>query len=108
MADTVYASFSDLAMAEKAVGALMDHGIDSENISLVSSETSRTDYPVRSTDTTAGDSLQDTEDVAKTGFTTTTPGDAAAGARAIATLRFLGDAILTDVAGLRAALDRRY
>jgi nicotinamidase-related amidase len=31
-------------------------------------------------------------------------GDAAAGARSLETLRFLGDAILTDVAGFRAAL----
>lgn len=31
-------------------------------------------------------------------------GDAAAGARALETLRFLGDALLTDVAGLRTAL----
>jgi hypothetical protein len=31
-------------------------------------------------------------------------GDPAAGARALETLRFLGDALLTDVAGFRAAL----
>lgn len=37
MAETLYASFSDAALAEKAVGALLDHGARNEDITLVAS-----------------------------------------------------------------------
>src|ERR1700680_2232782 len=36
---TLYASFEDASMAEKATGALIDHGVRSEDISLVAHET---------------------------------------------------------------------
>lgn len=38
MAHTIYASFADAALAEKAVGALLDHGAENKDISLVSRE----------------------------------------------------------------------
>ena len=38
MADTIYASFSDAALAEKAAGALLDHGVRAEDLSLVQNE----------------------------------------------------------------------
>jgi hypothetical protein len=37
MAETLYASFADASQAEKAVGALMDYGVRSEDLSLVTS-----------------------------------------------------------------------
>ena len=132
MAQTIYASFADASLAEKAAGALLDYGVRNEDISLVSRErgtdedTSRRDYtahsatlaeregtttyadrneaaPVREeptgsriysttdTDYTDRDSNTTvidhstgqgdrTELAAKQGLSTTTPGDAAAGA----------------------------
>jgi hypothetical protein len=38
MANTLYASFVDAAMAEKAAGALLDHGVKAEDLSLVQHE----------------------------------------------------------------------
>ena len=35
MAQTLYASFADAALAEKAAGALLDYGVRQEDISLV-------------------------------------------------------------------------
>ncbi len=60
-------------MAEKAAGALLDHGVKSEHISIVMPEgfTSR-----RADDGEGGEHI---EDVASTGVTTTTAADAAAG-----------------------------
>lgn len=39
MSHTIYASFADPADAERAVGALLDHGLKNEQISLAHSET---------------------------------------------------------------------
>ena len=39
MANTIYASFADAALAEKAAGALLDHGVRAEDISVVNSRT---------------------------------------------------------------------
>src|SRR5579872_4376852 len=38
MAQTLYASFADASLAEKAAGALLDHGVRNEDISLISRE----------------------------------------------------------------------
>ncbi|HSI72238.1 MAG TPA: hypothetical protein VK934_03605 [Fimbriimonas sp.] len=37
MGNTIYASFADPSLAEKAAGALLDHGVRSEDLSIVSS-----------------------------------------------------------------------
>lgn len=58
-----YAKFSDLQLAERAVGALLDHGVAKKDISLVG-PADGTDHDAR----------------AKNGVTTTTGADAAAGA----------------------------
>ena len=59
----LYAKFSDLQLAERAVGALLDHGVAKNDISLVGPPDG-TDHEAR----------------AKNGITTTTGKDAAAGA----------------------------
>lgn len=74
MTNTIYASFTDPAMAEKTVGALLDHGIKSDHISVVFPEGYKTQY---SNNVVTG---QDIEDSGKKGISTTTGGDAAAGA----------------------------
>ena len=38
MANTLYAAFADAALAEKAAGALLDHGVRAEDLSLVQHE----------------------------------------------------------------------
>lgn len=38
MANTLYASFVDAALAEKAAGALLDHGVRAEDLSLIQNE----------------------------------------------------------------------
>lgn len=97
-AETIYAMFVDSAMAEKAAGALMDHGVKSDDISIVSktaedeederdianasgegysASNSQSDLRDHSTD---ADHSDKTEHQAKSGLSTTTPGDAAAGA----------------------------
>ncbi len=65
---TIYASFSDPTAAENASGALLDHGLAAENLSILVGEGST--YARKFAD----------EDVAKKGITTTTPSDAATGA----------------------------
>jgi len=111
MAQTIYASFADAALAEKAAGALLDYGVRNEDISLVSRDRgeenredvdeTRRDYTAhsatlaereagtttwtdRDSNTTAIDHTtgehDKTEKAAKQGISTTTPGDAAAGA----------------------------
>ncbi|HEY0866303.1 MAG TPA: hypothetical protein VGE01_02935 [Fimbriimonas sp.] len=39
MANTIYAAFNDASLAEKAAGALLDHGVRSEDISVVRGQT---------------------------------------------------------------------
>ena len=58
----LYATFSDIHLAERAVGALLDHGVAKNDISLV------------------GPPGHDHDARAKNGITTTTAQDAAAGA----------------------------
>jgi uncharacterized membrane protein len=38
MANTLYAAFEDVSLAEKAVGALLDHGVRAEDVSVVANE----------------------------------------------------------------------
>lgn len=69
--ETLYASFADVALAQKAAGALLDHGVEKDHMSLVSHM--------------GGESLEDDDDhdvveTAKSGISTTTAGDAASGA----------------------------
>ncbi len=70
-----YATFTDPDMAQKAAGALLDHGVRAEHISIVFPEGYRTtSHDDKET------SAEDTEHSALSGITTTTMGDANAGA----------------------------
>lgn len=60
----LYASFSDYKNAERAVGALLDHGINNEDVSLIARNQDGKNH----------------ESHAEHGITTTTGADAAAGA----------------------------
>lgn len=72
---TLYASFPSFDMAEKAVGALIDQGARSIDISLVANVPPDSKMHDRAEAT-----ARVAEADAKTGITTTTPGDAAIGA----------------------------
>ncbi len=74
MTTTIYATFVDPDMATKAAGALMDHGVRSEHISIVLPEgySQRDGFPE--------ESAEHNQDIAERGITTTTGGDAAKGA----------------------------
>lgn len=70
----IYASFNDTTMAKDAVGALLDHGVKAEDVTLV--------LPV-SKDRDLGEETNRAEatvDKAESGITTTTQDDAAVGA----------------------------
>lgn len=71
----LYASFADPVMAEKAVGALMDQGVKSEDISLVFSEA----YVKTKGGVSTMHEAKDVVEEAKRGVTTTTEADAAVG-----------------------------
>jgi hypothetical protein len=71
---TLYASFADTSLAERAAGALLDHGVRPDGISLVSKAV----YEAMVED--PADNRKDPEFAAKTGLSVTTPGDAVAGA----------------------------
>src|SRR5687767_12498422 len=104
---TVYASFSDHDLAEKATGALLDHGVRAEDISLVASErTSPVTEDVAVDDEyntvavgRAGAVYEDQELGAKTGLSTTTTADAASGAAKGAGIG-LGVGVLAGLASL--------
>jgi hypothetical protein len=76
MTTTLYASFERIEDAEKATGALMDHGLSPSDISLIAHEThiDRKGYVHTVEDDEVG------EEASKTGITTTTSEDAEAGA----------------------------
>lgn len=78
MVETVYASFADPADAERAVGALLDHGVKDEDISLVAHEAYRRDEMLADMDDDERD--EDPVAAAKHGISTTTGADAASGA----------------------------
>lgn len=118
MADTLYASFADTAAAERATGALLDRGIRSEDISLVSHESHH--HAVSSTVDQldeAEDRDQDPVEVAKHGISTTTAADAGSGAitgagvglgvgtiAAVASLFLPGIGLVTGGGALAAAI----
>jgi hypothetical protein len=79
MAETLYASFADASLAERAVGALLDHGVRGEDISLIACE-SYGRGRAAAEDTASEAEVEDPVLAGKSGLTTTTPGDAAAGA----------------------------
>lgn len=70
MANTLYASFADAAMAEKAAGALLDHGVRAEDLSLVQHE-SRYNLPTTVAEDTGVSPSAEGE---MTGATTDSPG----------------------------------
>jgi len=76
MREVLYASFPDATLAEKAVGALMDHGVHEDDISLIFSEA----YARTDTDGNVILEEKNPVEVAKQGITTTTSLDTAAGA----------------------------
>jgi hypothetical protein len=103
MSETLYATFDDAALAEKAVGALLDYGVRHEDISILSKEpsayrTEQANWPARDdryinqpinnaeyvnrpiTNNTSVDSAEHTENAAKGGLSTTTAADAEVGA----------------------------
>ena len=87
-----YTSFPTVALAESAIGALMDHGVAKEDISVVADER----HNLASGD---GASLEDIESKGKTGITTTTGKDAAAGAA-----KGAGVGVVVGVLGALASL----
>ncbi len=105
MSNTLYATFSNPEEAEKAAGALLDHGVKPEDLSIVrkhlegftpittpattaSNVLLASDAPIEpaitgsvyGTTPTETTTAEDIEDVAKHGITTTTAGDMGAGA----------------------------
>jgi len=71
---TLYASFTDAGTAERAAGALIDHGAAMEDISIIANET----YATARGEHEQARALS-AEDSAKTGISTTTAADVAAG-----------------------------
>lgn len=89
MANTIYAAFADPSQAEKAAGALLDHGVRPQDLSVVRSHSG--DLTVTTSHGTVGrssdgypdvitDTSGDVEASAKQGISTTTAADAGAGA----------------------------
>lgn len=75
MRATMYASFTTGESAERAIGALLDHGVSANDVSVVFHEN------FRGFGTPPNfDNIQKIRDTAETGITTTTGPDAAAGA----------------------------
>lgn len=72
---TLYAAFSDASAAERAAGALLDNGAIQSDISVLANEGFSSTRAV-----IANQNATDAEVSAKTGISTTTPGDVAAGA----------------------------
>lgn len=106
---TIYASFADLDMAEKATGALMDFGVDENDISLVVHEKLATGAAVESAATDESyhtmvvdrdAPVYEREELgAKSGISTTTLEDAGVGAAKGAGIG-LGVGVLAGLASL--------
>jgi hypothetical protein len=116
MVETIYASFADPASAERAVGALLDHGVKDQDISLVAHEAHRRDEVMANADDD-DDHDEDPVATAKHGISTTTGADAASGAitgagvglgvgavAAIASMFIPGVGLITGGGALAAAL----
>ncbi|MDQ2986694.1 MAG: hypothetical protein M3R13_08215 [Armatimonadota bacterium] len=110
MKQTIYASFADIEMAEKATGALLDFGMRDEDISLVANEKHlnrvpavsevavNDDYNTIAVDRNAP--VYEREDLgAKAGISTTTGADAGVGAAKGAGVG-LGVGVLAGLASL--------
>jgi hypothetical protein len=110
MNQTIYASFADIELAEKATGALMDYGMRSEDISLIAHENHVNRYAAVNEE--AVDDSYNTMVVdrtapvyekeglgAKSGLSTTTAADAGVGAAKGAGIG-LGVGVLAGLASL--------
>jgi len=92
MAHNIFASFPSAEAAEKALGALLDHGVRSEDISVIFNR------PGEVGEVDGGKTI-DIREHAEKGITTTTPEDAAAGAGSGAAIG-LGIGALAGLASL--------
>ncbi|MEZ0324352.1 MAG: hypothetical protein ACAH95_00455 [Fimbriimonas sp.] len=71
MGNTIYASFADPSNAEKAAGALLDHGVRAEDLSIVSSHTDASGHTTTTTSgvsRTSGDNDNDVKNTADAGM----------------------------------------
>lgn len=93
MKQTVYGSFGTIRMAESALGALLDNGVKSEDISVIVHE-SHGDFA-----RIDGPKTVEIRDVAEKGITTTTAGDSVA-AMGIGAAAGLGIGALAGLASL--------
>jgi hypothetical protein len=91
---TIYASFAAPGDAERAAGAMLDHGAVAGDLSILANEKSATGQPVPQTSET-----MHAEKSAKSGISTTTPMDVAAGTVKGATIG-IGVGALAAVASL--------
>jgi len=81
MGNTIYASFADSSLAEKAAGALLDRGIRPEDLSIVQNQNGAatvatytdTTYPERDLDSAAISASTMTPPAAATSYATTPP-----------------------------------
>ncbi len=73
---TVYSSFTTAEIAEKAMGALLDHGVSAQNISVLFNES----YQGLASRADERGQEEHLKHMAETGITTTTAADAGAGA----------------------------
>jgi|SRR5579862_1138353 len=88
MGTTIYASFTDARLAEKAVGALLDNHVRAEDVSVITglegdhfhTEFAQGNTAVTTRGAEAEGSGEDIESAAKAGISTTTGADAGAGA----------------------------
>ena len=78
MRDTLFATFADTHHMEQAVGALLDHGVQEMDISILLND-AHPNYVREGNDIKTA---SDVREKAEHGITTTTPQDAAAGAAA--------------------------
>ncbi len=68
MGNTIYASFADPSLAEKAAGALLDHGVRSEDLSVVSSHTDASGNTTTSSHGYSGDGENDLKNAGDAGM----------------------------------------
>jgi hypothetical protein len=104
--NTIYASFDNSNLAEKATGALMDYGVRSEDISLIAPQNPGVAVTDAAVDDEYNTVVVDRSEPAeregleaKVGLSTTTPADAASGAAKGAGLG-LGVGILAGIASM--------
>ncbi len=102
MQNTIYASFDSSDQAIKAAGALLDYGVKNEDLTIISQgieselNADGTTVPAEQGN---GNVVENADATAKNGISTTTPGDAAAGAAKGAGIG-LGAGVLAGLASL--------